>query len=266
MVEARKRKEVAETEASQRLEVAKLDKTAAEAYQQMQLLRAEGDAEYKRRVMQADGALAQKLEAWVDVNKRYAQAIENYQGAWVPERGDGGPAAPGAMGSLDLINLLTAKTAKELALDLTPAQGQHPPPAVGVASTLVISRNRPRCPLFFPLTNSEQNPASREQAPAGESVSILSWYVTLFDAAPASPILAGGVLPHFGEDLGQHGLDGFRVFHQPVHPGLVLGPEVGERLEAADEILDVHAGPWPVTRRCPGVPTSPWSTCSTIRL
>jgi hypothetical protein len=119
VVEARKRKEVAETEAAQRLEVAKLDKTAAEEYKQMQLLRADGDAEYKRRVMQADGALAQKLEAWIDVNKRYAQAIENYKGNWVPNLVMGGSGTGSTMGSQDLINLLTAKTAKELALDLS---------------------------------------------------------------------------------------------------------------------------------------------------
>jgi len=123
VVEARKRKEVAETEASQRLEVAKLDKTAAEEYKQMQILRAEGDSEYKRRVMQADGALAQKLEAWINVNNRYAQAIENYKGNWVPQLVMGENGGNGTMGSQDLINLLTAKTAKELALDLTLPKG-----------------------------------------------------------------------------------------------------------------------------------------------
>jgi hypothetical protein len=123
VVEARKRKEVAETEASQRLEVAKLDKMAAEQYKQEKLLRADGDAEYKRRVMQADGALAQKLDAWIDVNKRYAQAIENYKGNWVPNLVMGDNGGTGTMGSQDLINLLTAKTAQELALDLTLPKG-----------------------------------------------------------------------------------------------------------------------------------------------
>jgi len=129
VVEARKRKEVAETEATQRLEVAKLDRTAAEEYKQMQILKAEGDSEYKRRVMQADGALAQKLDAWIDVNKRYAQAIENYKGNWVPNLVMGGGAgSTGTMGSQDLINLLTAKTAQELALDLSLPKGNTRPP------------------------------------------------------------------------------------------------------------------------------------------
>ena len=123
VVEARKRKEVAETEGSQRLEVARLDREAAAEYKQMQILRADGDAEYKQRVMAADGALAQKLEAWLEVNKRYAQAIENYQGNWVPTlvMGDGGKGS--SMGAQDLINLLTAKTARELSLDLTMTKG-----------------------------------------------------------------------------------------------------------------------------------------------
>jgi hypothetical protein len=125
VVEAQKRKSVAETEAQQRLEVARLDKSAAEEYRQMQLLRAEGDAEYKRKVMQADGALAQKLAAWIEVNKRYAEAIENYQGAWVPNLVMGGQAgsAAGPQTAQDLINLLTAKTAQELSLDLTMPRG-----------------------------------------------------------------------------------------------------------------------------------------------
>jgi len=123
VVEAQKRKEVAETEAHLRLEVAKLDKEAAEQYRKTQLLRAEGDAEYKRRVMEADGALAQKLTGWVEVNKRYAEAIENYKGNWVPTLVMGQSGNAGTLGSQDLINLLTAKTAKELSLDLTLPKG-----------------------------------------------------------------------------------------------------------------------------------------------
>ena len=125
VVEALKYKAVAETEAQQRREVARLDKSAADEYRQMQLLKAEGDAEYKRRVMQADGALAQKLAAWIDVNKRYAEAIENYKGAWVPNLVMGGNAAgtAGPQAAQDLISLLTAKTAQELSLDLSMPKG-----------------------------------------------------------------------------------------------------------------------------------------------
>jgi len=120
VVVARQMKEVAETQAEQRLEVAKFDKLAAEQYRDAQLLRAEGDAQYKERVMKADGALEQKLQAWVDVNKMYASAIQSYQGAWVPGVVMGGAGGTnGAAGAMDLVTLLTAKTAKELALDLS---------------------------------------------------------------------------------------------------------------------------------------------------
>ena len=122
VVQAQEKKEVAETEAMQRLEVAKLNKQSAEQYKLEQILRAEGDSEYKRRVMQADGALAQKLEAWIEVNKRYAQAIENYDGQWVPNIVMGENKGQ-SMGAQDLINLLTVKTAKELSLDVSIPQG-----------------------------------------------------------------------------------------------------------------------------------------------
>jgi hypothetical protein len=73
--------------------------------------------------MQADGALAQKLEAWTEVNKRYAQAIENYKGNWVPNLVMGNSGGGSTMGSQDLINLLSARTAQELALDLSLPKG-----------------------------------------------------------------------------------------------------------------------------------------------
>lgn len=72
------------TAAEQRLRVAELAAQEAEQYKRQQLLRAEGDAEYKRRVMAADGALAQKLDALVKIAKINADAVANYKGHWVP--------------------------------------------------------------------------------------------------------------------------------------------------------------------------------------
>ena len=117
---AQKEKSVAETAAKRDLEVAKLATQQAEQYKQAQLLKAEGDAEYKRRVMEADGALAQKLTAIIEINGRYADAIRYYQGAWTPSvvmAGNTGEAAP-ASAALGLVELLTAKTARDLALDM----------------------------------------------------------------------------------------------------------------------------------------------------
>ncbi|MCA9773783.1 MAG: hypothetical protein KC466_15305 [Myxococcales bacterium] len=117
------------TEAEQQLEVARLGAQAAEQYKAEQLLRADGDATYKREVMQADGALQQKLEALVAINKAYAQAIENHQGPWVPNivMGGGTQSQGGASQAVGLVDLLTAKAAKDLSLDLSLNTTQTPP-------------------------------------------------------------------------------------------------------------------------------------------
>jgi len=119
VVDAQKEKEVAELQASKRLEVARLDKKAAAEQKQANILEGEGLATKKRLIIEADGALAQKLEAWVTVNERYAQAIENYKGNWVPTVSMGGKEAGGSQNAAQqLIDMLAVKTAKDLALDL----------------------------------------------------------------------------------------------------------------------------------------------------
>ncbi len=113
------------TEAQQKLEVARLDAQSAAQYKIAQINRADGDAEYKRRVMAADGALEQKLAAIKEINKYYAEAIKDHQGPWVPSivMGSTGNAGLGQNAALGLIELLTAKTARDLGLDLG-VQGQ----------------------------------------------------------------------------------------------------------------------------------------------
>lgn len=105
------------TEAQQDFEVAQLKAKSAEQYKREQVLRGEGDGEYKRLVMQADGALDKKLEAWVKVNQLYAENFAKYQGAWVPSivQGD----SKSSNGAQQMIDLLSAKTAKDLSLDMT---------------------------------------------------------------------------------------------------------------------------------------------------
>ena len=110
--------------AQQELDVAILAVKAAEAKKQQDTLLGEGEAARRKLVMEADGALEKKLEAWVSVNGKYADAIKGYGGAWVPSvvmggAGNGGAigAAP-AGGAMDLVQLLTAKTATDLALEV----------------------------------------------------------------------------------------------------------------------------------------------------
>jgi hypothetical protein len=124
VVDAEKEKEVAVTKAMQGVLVAEQGKLEAEqkrlaavSYKQEQILLGEGDGEYKRLVMSADGALTAKLEAWQAVHIRYAEAIEKQK--WVPEIQMGVSSQNGGSAASDLIEMLKAKTAKELNLDLT---------------------------------------------------------------------------------------------------------------------------------------------------
>jgi len=123
VVDAEKDKEVAVTQAMQAVLVAEQGKLEAEqkrlaavAYKQEQILRGEGDGEYKRLVMSADGALAAKLDAWKAVHMRYAEAIEKQK--WVPEIQMGGNQTTGSAAN-DLIEMLKVQTAKELKLDMS---------------------------------------------------------------------------------------------------------------------------------------------------
>jgi hypothetical protein len=117
--EALMKKLVAETEAEQKLAVAELEAKAAEQNKLAAIAIGEGEAKARTLVMEADGALEKKLEAWVSVNERYADAIAKHQGAWVPSIVMG--QQPGGVpqnGATDLIALLLAKTAKDLSIDM----------------------------------------------------------------------------------------------------------------------------------------------------
>ena len=112
-----KAKEV--TKAQQQLEVATLETKAAEQYKQKQILEGQGDAEKKRLVMAADGALDPKLKAYIEVNAKYAEAIAQYKGDWVPKVIMGQSSGGKGNGAQDMIDLLSVKTAKELGLDMS---------------------------------------------------------------------------------------------------------------------------------------------------
>lgn len=100
----------------QKLE-AEQKKLAAVEYKQEQILRGEGDGAYKRLVIQADGALAQKLETYEKVMGRFAAAIEKQK--WVPEvQMGGGAGTDGGSNAMTLIEMMSVKAAKDLALDM----------------------------------------------------------------------------------------------------------------------------------------------------
>lgn len=132
---ANRDKAVAETQGAARLAVATLDQKAAEQKKQEQILLGQGEAERKRLVLEADGALQQKLDTYVQVSRVYAEAMRNSR--WVPEivMGSNGTQAANG-GAVDLINLLTAKTAKDISLDLNVARGRATPPAAPSGVTM----------------------------------------------------------------------------------------------------------------------------------
>lgn len=108
------------TEAQQKLEVATYEAKAAEQTKRKEILLGEGEAERKRLVMNADGAMEKKLATYEKVNAMYADAIAKYQGSWVPQIAMGANGTNSTSnGSQDLINLLTVKTAKDLGLDMS---------------------------------------------------------------------------------------------------------------------------------------------------
>lgn len=106
------------TEAEQKKEVAKLEKEAAEFTKQKDILLGQGEAERKRLVMSADGALEKKLVTYEAVMGRFAQEFGKQK--WVSEfqMSGGGCGTEKGNAAVTLIDLLTAKTAKDLGVDM----------------------------------------------------------------------------------------------------------------------------------------------------
>lgn len=105
------------TEAQQKLEVATLSAKAAEQYKREQILVGEGDAERKKLVMAADGALDQKLITYKEVMTAAWTAIGAYQGNWVPQITSGGGEAKN--GALSMLELVGMKAARDLGIDMS---------------------------------------------------------------------------------------------------------------------------------------------------
>lgn len=116
---ANRDKEVAETAASQRLAVAELDKKSAEQTKQQLILIGEGEATKKKLVLEADGALEQKLAAWKEAQGYYANALRG--ATLVPSvvMGTGGPGAQASFDAQSYLQLLGIKAAKDLSLDMS---------------------------------------------------------------------------------------------------------------------------------------------------
>jgi len=117
--DAKRDYEVALTKAKQDKDVAEQKKVAAAFYKQEQILIGEGDAARKKAVMEADGALEQKIKAIVEINGRYAAAFGQHR--LVPDivMGTGDGKTGNASQITEFMGMLNANVAKQLALDLT---------------------------------------------------------------------------------------------------------------------------------------------------
>lgn len=124
VVDAEKVKAVAELQAEQRLAVARLDKQAASETKQKLILLGQGEAQRKKLVLQADGALKQKLSAYVDTQKLWADAFSKRNVPSVYTAGGAG----GTGGSADqqfqqFMQLQNMKNMQDLGLDMTIKKG-----------------------------------------------------------------------------------------------------------------------------------------------
>jgi hypothetical protein len=114
VVNAQREKEVAELNAKRQLEVARLDKQSAEETKQKDILLGQGEAERKRLVLAADGALAQKLATYERVQKSWADAFANRKVPAMVMSGNG----EGDSDVQAFMNLMTAKAAKDMSVNL----------------------------------------------------------------------------------------------------------------------------------------------------
>lgn len=105
--------------AEKQVTVARLEKAAAILNKAKNILDGQGIATKKSLVMNADGALTQKLAAWERVQFKYAEMIANYKGHWVPQTYMGGGDSGGAPNGAKLwIDAMGMKAMKDLNLDM----------------------------------------------------------------------------------------------------------------------------------------------------
>ncbi len=116
VTKAEQEKAVEITGAEKRRDVAKLNKDAAEFYKQEQTLKGEGDAAYRQKVMQANGALEQKLATFEKVMGKFAEEFGKQK--WVPEVTMGGSGNSGGNAASVMMETLTTTAMRQLGLDM----------------------------------------------------------------------------------------------------------------------------------------------------
>lgn len=121
VVDAEKIKEVQVIAGEQRKAVAVLDKEAAIEKKQEQILLGEGEAERKRLVLAADGALEKKLATYERVMDSWADAYAKRKVPSVMMGGSGGNGVD--TNALSMSEVMSLMAMKQLGLDLTVPSG-----------------------------------------------------------------------------------------------------------------------------------------------
>jgi regulator of protease activity HflC (stomatin/prohibitin superfamily) len=122
VVQAQQEKEVAELHAEKNKQVSKLDADAAAFERTANILRGEGEAQRKRAVLAADGALDQKLKAWQNAQQFWANAYATRKVPQMYLSGGGGGKGPD-QASLNMNTMMSVWLANQIGLDLTMKKG-----------------------------------------------------------------------------------------------------------------------------------------------
>jgi regulator of protease activity HflC (stomatin/prohibitin superfamily) len=114
-------KQAAVTDAEKEKAVAELNKQAAEFTKQKLILEGEGEAEKRRLIMSADGALKVKVDAIIDINKIWAAAYQACPNRPTPDiiMGGSGPSANGGNAALNFMDIQNARALQALNLDMS---------------------------------------------------------------------------------------------------------------------------------------------------
>jgi hypothetical protein len=116
-------KATAITSAEKDLEVAKLNRQSQEQNKAAMIAKGEGEGEYRRKLMIADGALDKKLNAYVETQKVWAEAFANAKNPVVPSVVMGQTSGGSSNAAMTMMELMGIKAARDLALDMKARQG-----------------------------------------------------------------------------------------------------------------------------------------------
>lgn len=119
VVDANREKQVAIIQAEREKEAAKLYKLAAEETKQKNILDGQGEAEKRKLIMTADGALTQKIEALKTMNQAWASAFAQHQHRLVPDTiiVNGNDSGKGQTSAMNIMEMLQIDMAKRLAIN-----------------------------------------------------------------------------------------------------------------------------------------------------